>query len=164
MFKRAVSLILCGLYLTLFLHSCNFFVNDKDYESYKKLKIGEHFLGNRDGYAIKVNDTILIWHSLSENEDDDVKVINCEDTDVYGMDVLNGSDEIFSDNFEFFYSSNDYVILFLKDNKNVVLLDCKNNNKYKYFSDITDLQSSYKNIDYQSTDYTFVDLQMNDNG
>lgn len=68
MFKKVVCTIVSTLCIFFLLSACNASIDD--YESYKNLKVGEHFSVNRDGYAVKINDTLLVWHNLADGEKD----------------------------------------------------------------------------------------------
>ena len=113
MFKKVVCTIVSTLCILCLLSACDPSIDD--YESYKNLKVGEHFSVNRDGYAVKINDTLLVWHNLADGGKDCVKVIDKNMIDSSGMiegeDVLNGSKELLADKIKDCYSSNDYVIM-----------------------------------------------------
>ena len=66
MFKKVVCTIVSTLCILFLLSACNASIDD--YESYQNLKVGEHFSVNRDGYAVKINDTLLVWHNLADGE------------------------------------------------------------------------------------------------
>ena len=152
MFKKVVCTIVSTLCILFLLSACNASIDD--YESYQNLKVGEHFSVNRDGYAVKINDTLLVWHNLADGEKDCVKVIDKNMVDASGMiegeDVLNGSKELLADKIKDCYSSNDYVIMELLNNDTIILVDCNNNFKYSKQELIT-----VNLITYQSADYFF---------
>ena len=52
MFKKVVCTIVSTLCILCLLSACDPSIDD--YESYKNLKVGEHFSVNRYGYAVKI--------------------------------------------------------------------------------------------------------------
>lgn len=152
MFKKAVCTIMSALCILCLLSSCNTSVDD--YESYKNLKVGEHFSVNRDGYAVKINDTLLVWHNLADGEKDCVKVIDKNMVDSSGMiegeDVLNGSKELLADKIKDCYSSNDYVIMELLNNDTIIMVDCNNNFKYSKFDNLKSTGIDYSKFNHIS--------------
>ena len=149
MFKKAVCTIVSTLCILFLLSACNASIDD--YESYKNLKVGEHFSVNRDGYAVKINDTLLVY-----GEKDCVKVIDKNMVDSSGMiegeDVLNGSKELLADKIKDCYSSNDYVIMELLNNDTIIMVDCNNNFKYSKFDNLKSTGIDYSKFNPISID------------
>lgn len=157
MLKKVACTILSALCILCLLSACDPSIDD--YESYKNLKAGEHFSVNRDGYAVKINDTLLVWHNLGDDEKDCVKVIDKNMVESNGMiegeDVLNGSKELFQDKIKDCYSSNDYVIIELLNNDSVIPVDCNNNFEYSKFDNLKSTgidYSGFNHISIVSTD------------
>ena len=154
MFKKAVCTIVSTLCILFLLSACDSSIDD--YESYKNLKVGEHFSVNRDGYAVKINDTLLVWHNLADGEKDCVKVIDKNMVDASGMiegeDVLNGSKELLADKIKNCYSSNDYVIMELLNNDTIITVDCNNNFKYSKFDNLKSTGIDYSKFNHISID------------
>lgn len=152
MFKKVVCTIVSTLCILFLLSACNALIDD--YESYKNLKVGEHFSVNRDGYAVKINDTLLVWHNLADGEKDCVKVIDKNMVDSSGMiegeDVLNGSKELLADKIKNCYSSNDYVIMELLNNDTIITVDCNNNFKYSKFDNLKSTGIDYSKFNHIS--------------
>ena len=118
MFKKVVSTIVSTLCILFLLSACDPSIDD--YESYKNLKVGEHFSVNRDGYAVKINDTLL------------------------------GSKALRADKIEDCYSSNDYVIMELLNNDTIILVDCNNNFKYSKFDNLKSTGIDYSKFNHIS--------------
>ena len=127
MFKKVVCTIVSTLCILFLLSACDPSIDD--YESYKNLKVGEHFSVNRDEYAVKINDALLVWHNLADGEKDCVKVI---------------------DKIKDCYSSNDYVIMELLNNDTIILVDCNNNFKYSKFDNLKSTGIDYSGFNHIS--------------
>lgn len=117
--------ILLGL---IMLSGCTGLMDSDNFADYK---IGEHFVDNRDGYFIKLNDSFFASITYKNEEIDIYKLTDTASTDYFGNSKL-----YYSDSLSECYCDNSNIVVYSITHNEYVVIDCNDRNNIQSFSEI----------------------------
>lgn len=128
--KNNILLIITILFfgVLLMLSGCKELISDYNFVEYN---IGEHFVENRDGYFIKLNDSFFANITYKNKEIEIYKLLDTTSTDYFSNSEL-----YYSDNISECYCDNSNIIVYSLTNNKYVIIDCNDINNIQSFSEI----------------------------